>query len=427
MRKLKRTIKNLAGTDVSYAPQRKFRLPMFQRNSADQQMSTMGAVGTIFSIVNRTSTTTAGVDWHLYKKAKSGREEDRVEVTSHPAIDKWEQPNDFYTRQKFVEAVQQHIDLTGEGWWFTPQFKGYKGLGPSEMWPIRPDWITPVPSADNFLDGYVFRTPDGMQVPLDVNEVVSILMPNPHNPYRGMGPVQALLYEIDGIHFAAQWNRNFFLNGAEPGGVVEVPDTIGDTDFRRLQAQFGEEHKGVHNAHKVALLTGGAKWVDIKYTNRDMQFTELRNLSRELIWEGFGISKAILGIVQDVNRANNDAQDEMFARYLSVPRLERWKGALNNNFLPMFGKGENKVYEFDYDNPIPEDQELENATLKARTDAYNVLVSQAGVEPEDAAKIVGLPPMRHHTIQITSPKQPEPASALNGHKPAARIEIVNVP
>jgi hypothetical protein len=42
------------------------------------------------------------------------------------------------------------------------------------------------------------------------------------DPYRGMGVVQTILVDLDATRASAEWNRNFFLNSAEPGGIVEV-------------------------------------------------------------------------------------------------------------------------------------------------------------------------------------------------------------
>ncbi len=108
-------------------------------------------------------------------------------------------------------------------------------------------------------------------------------------------------------------------------------------------------------------------------------------MNREIIREAFGISKFMLGLVDDVNRATADASEAVFAKYLTVPRLERIKGALNNGYLKMFGVTGEGV-EFDYCNPVPEDVEQGNSTMAARTTAYKTLVD-AGVNPDDAATV----------------------------------------
>jgi HK97 family phage portal protein len=376
------------------------------RRDAVAQMAAMGSVGTLFSIVNRTSNATSQVDWKLYRKAKSGRAEDRVEVTSHAALDLWQKPNGFMPRQEFVEASQQHIDLTGEGWWVIAQHERVKL--PLELWPVRPDRITPVPDPETFLAGYMYTSPDGQQIALDLDQVIQLRMPNPLDPYRGMGPVQSILSDLDATKYSAEWNRNFFLNSAEPGGIIEVPNALSDPDFDQLRMRWNEQHRGVANAHRVAILEHG-KWVDRKFTQRDMQFAELRGVSRDVIREAFGIPAFALGEVADVNRATAEASKTWFAEMLTVPRLERIKAALNHDLLPLFGATA-KGLEFDYCDPVPPDVETEAAQLTARANAAEAL-RRAGWDPDDILSAVGLPDMRHAS--------PTPAAVPQQTKPAA--------
>lgn len=359
--------------------------------SSERQMSAMGDVSTLFAIVNRTSNSTAQVDWKLWRKSDSGKDEDRVEVTAHPALSVWNKPNPFYTRQEFVEAIQQHIDLTGEAWWLIGRNDELSGI-PLELWPIRPDKMEPIPSPTEYLSGYVYRSPDGEQVPLNLDEVIQLKMPNPLDPYRGMGPVQALLTSLDSSRYTEEWNRNFFINSAEPGGIVELENTLSDDEFNQFNDRWSDQHKGVARAHRVALLEGGAKWVQRTFSHRDMQFSELRKVNRDTQLEAFGMPRSIIGITEDVNRANAEAAEVTFARRLIVPRLERIKGVLNNDFLSLFGILGQGV-EFDYENPVPEDRDAENAERTSRVNSAVALVA-AGWNPEDAAAAMGLPQMR---------------------------------
>jgi HK97 family phage portal protein len=371
-----------------------------RRDDPEAQMRAMGAIGTLFSIVNKTSTATAAVDWHMHQLAPGKMcdfEDQRGKgcdargvrhVENHPALSVWNKPNEHYTRQEFVETEQQHIDLTGEGWWVVSRIASR----PVELWPVRPDRIRPVKHATKFIAGYIYRGPDGEEVPLDLADVVQIRMPNPLDPWRGMGPVQAMLSSLDGMRYSSEWNTRFFLNDATPGGIIEFPDGIEDEQWKTFLMRWREEHQGVTNAHRIGTIERG-KWVNRTFTMRDMQFAELRGVSREELREAFGIHGHVLGLSEDINKANAEAADVSFARGLTVPRLDRFKHALNHDFLPMFGKPMSTGYELVYTNPVPEDREADNAERTSKATAYKTLVD-AGVEPDDAAVVVGLPPMR---------------------------------
>ena len=382
-----RALRNKA--PVPYVSSRNLSIPWRAPSGAEAQMRAMGSVGTLFSIVNRTSNATALVDWKLYRKAASGLPEDRVEVTQHAILDLWEKPNRFFTRQELVETVQQHIDLTGEGWLVIG--RNPRSPMPLELWPVRPDRIQPVPHPTDFISGYLYTGPDGREIALRVEDVIQIRMPNPLDPYRGMGPVQSILTELDASRYSAEWNRNFFMNSAEPGGIIELPSVLSDPEWDQLQARWNEQHKGVANAHRVAFIEHGT-WKDRKYTQRDMQFAELRQVSRDVIREAFGAPAFVLGEVGDVNRATAEASKVLFAEQLTVPRLERWKGALMNDLLPLYGLDAARMLEFDYCDPVPPDAAARNAELKTKAEAAKLFVD-AGWYAPDVAAALELPEM----------------------------------
>ena len=354
------------------------------RNDSTAHMAAMGAVGTLFNIVSTTSQATAEVEWKLWKRARSGKVEDRTEVTSHAVLDLLRRPNDFYTGQEMVESGQQHVDLTGEGWLVVRRI----GPVPAELWVVRPDRMAPVPHAEKFLAGYIYTSPDGEQVPLETRDVLMIRMPNPLDPYRGMGPVQAVLTDIDSSKYSAEWNRNFFLNSAQPGGVIEVDKRLTDPEWIEMTTRWREQHQGVSNAHQVAVVEQG-QWKTVNFTMQDMQFTELRNLSKEVIREAYGYPKFAAGEVDDVNRATADASSVWFARRLTVPRLQRWKGLFNNDLLPLFGATAANL-EFDFESPVAEDEEAENAERSSKATAAKTYID-AGFTAESVVDALELP------------------------------------
>lgn len=377
-----------------------FVLPNAAGGDREAQLRAMGSVGTLFQVVNRNAEATAEVEWQLWRKAASGKKEDQTLVERHAAIDLLN-ANPFYGFHDLVETTQQHIDLTGEGWWIIIR----AGSVPIEIWPVRPDRMEPIPDRAKFISGYIYHGPDGQDVPLQVDDVIQIKLPNPVDPYRGMGPVQALMCDLDSARYGAEWNRNFFINGAEPGGIVEVPENLTDEEFQTITARWQEQHQGVANAHRVAVLERG-KWVERKFSMRDMQFTQLREVTSKMILQGYGFPKFMTGDVEDVNRANAEAGEAMYARWLVQPRCERFKRVLNRRVLPKFGRTANGL-EWDYATPIPESREDRDRERDSKANAYSLLTT-AGVDPDDAADAVGLPRMRHTASPAPAP---EPAAA----------------
>lgn len=407
--------KMLNSTPVSYtANGQTFGQRLFNSKSdAATQMAAMGSVGTLFAIVNRTSNATSQITWRLYRKQTDGRRvtpipgsgnQNRIEVTKHAALDLWNNPNKFMTQDVFVETCQQHIDLVGE----TTIVIGRSPMSdlPLEMWPVRPDRMEPVPHPTEFLAGWIYTGPNGEKVPLGVDDVLHIKMPNPLDPYRGLGPVQALMTDLDSARYSAEWNRNFFRNSAEPAGVIEFTDSLTDKEFADFQKRWREAHQGVSNAHRVAILELGMTWKATAFTPRDMQFTELRNVSRELIREGYGMHAHMLGLSQDVNKANAEAGEVLFARWLVFPRAQRWKTMLNSRLLPMY---QADTVEFDHDRVVPEDREADDRERNSKATAAASLIGTGRLDPAGCLEAVGLPPIP--TVEATPQAPPQAPAA----------------
>lgn len=309
-------------------------------------MQAMTTTSWLFSVVDRIASSAAAIPWSLFRTLPNG--EIRA-VSKHPILDMWQAVNPFYTRHEFLETSIQHFELTGEIWWLIVRNKSRR---PVELWPIRPDRIRPVPHATDFVAGYIY-TIGTLQIPLERKDVIFIRRPSPLDPYRGIGTVQSMMMDLGAEQMASQWTKNFFNNGAMPGGILQFDEGMSDMDFERLVSRWSEQHQGVANAHRVAVLERG-KWVDRKFSQRDMQMEQLRRLNRDIIFGAFGIPTSVMGVTESVNRANAEAGDVMFGRWILKPRLERIKQALNERLVHTI----DKTLFLDYTEPTPENREL---------------------------------------------------------------------
>ncbi len=310
------------------------------------QMAAYSASGTLFSVVSLVDQAVASVEWTLGRRGRDGQVRD---VPNHPALDIWNNISPFDTGRAYREAGQQHQELTGE--WWTVIIRDGRGQ-PVELQLVRPDRMRPIPDRGKFIKGYIY-TLGTERIPLEVEDVLFMKLPNPMDPYRGLGPVQALLVDLDEERMVGQWQRNFFANSAEPGGIIQLDDELDDAQWDQFVKRWRETHQGVQNAHRVAILERG-KWVDRKVTQREMQLVTSREFTRDLILWTYRISPAMLGITTDVNRANAEAAEVVFARWTVRPRLDRIKCMLNEQYLPMFPGSEG--LEFDYEDPVPSDR-----------------------------------------------------------------------
>jgi HK97 family phage portal protein len=364
---------------------------------------------TVFAVVNTLSMAVAKADWKLYRKSTTGNDDDRVEIApdAHAASKLWSNPNGWWSRNRLVRAGEQHQELTGLTYFVVQKYKSTNSI-PIGLWPMRPDRVFPVAGdSSNYLQGWIYRGPDGSQTPLRVDEVLEIVTPDPMDPYGGISPVASLLPTLDAARFSQLYARNFYLNDATPGGVIEVPTKLSDPEWTSFQKRWAETHKGVDKAHRIAMLENGMAWKTVDPSNRDNQFVESRQDQRDEITEGWAFPKSMLGASNDVNRAVAEANRATFAENLVVPRLDAWRDMLNTNYLPLFGPTADGI-EFDYVSPVPADKLLEAQVNQALSVAVRNLV-QVGYDGDAVAEWADLPEMTWERPAVaTAPENGSP-------------------
>jgi HK97 family phage portal protein len=339
-------------------------------------------------------------------------------VTRHPAIDLWRMPNPFMTGHTFREINQQFEETTGEQYWVLQKV----GSVPYEAWPVRPDRMFPIPHPTEFLAGWIYRSPDGEEVPLSVDQVISFHTPNPLDIYRGLSPIQAIMTDLEATNQASEYTSNWFRNGAYPGGIIESEQNISDEDFDQLLSRWKETHQGTSNVNRVAILESGMKWQSVSPSHDDMQLVEIKESTRETIREAFGFPKAMMGATDDVNKANAYAGEVLFARWIVKPRLCRIRDALNNFLLPMYGASAQGL-EFDFLNPVPEDDEIAAQVLLNKSQAAKFLADTGLWEAADILSTTGLPEMEERPEPVApAALPPGESSQQSGTEPAPRKE-----
>jgi HK97 family phage portal protein len=391
------------GPGIPLAPYGYRRGMMFDlgtgRMSKETQLRTYQQSGTVYGIVSLLQLAAASPPWHLYKKqpldgrrrytTADGGSDQRVEVVNHAALTLWNKPNYFTTGFEFREGCNQHEELTGETFWVLER---EVANFPTSMWYVRPDRMDPVPDPDDYLVGWIYTGPNGQQVPLKLSEVIQEKLPDPLDPFRGASAVGSIMPNIEQQLYATEYQRNLFYNGADPGGIINVPTKLTEPEFDELIDRWRETHQGVARAGRVGVLENGTSWIPNAHTNKDLEYANLRLTNRDEIREAWRMHKAMLGTSEDVNRANAQTAEEVFVSWQTTPRLERRKNTLNSKYLPMFGEGLEDKLEFDYEDPNADNRELDNMEMQTKAQAANLLIS-TGFDPDDVLEAVGLPSM----------------------------------
>ncbi len=396
--------------------------------------------GTNYANVSMIASSVAAQQWNLYRpnppdarvryKTSDTGPDQRKQVVQHAALSALNSPAAIlvgdirypvWDRMGLFEISQIYLEQCGKSYWIVDRGPMESSI-PLGLWPVRPDRMTPVPDRDKFLAGWVYTSPDGREnVPLLPTDVIFSRYPDPEDLYGGCGPIASVLTDIEAADYAAQWNKNYFVNSAEPGGVLQLDHSFSDGEFDSLTNEWRETHRGVARAHRIAVLEAGVTWVATGHGLKDMDFANLRSVMRDTIREALKMHKVMTGVTDDVNRANAQTGEEVFASWIVDPALKRWRNVLNMQYLPLFGTAGAGV-EFDYVYPTPRNREQDALELTAKANAALTLVT-AGYDQHDILAQVGLADMKVALTvtaapslppRWTSPMTPEPGAPAGG-------------
>lgn len=317
-----------------------FRIPP-KMNTADFLQS-YGEIGWLFACVSKISESFADSEWQAFNGENQ---------TQSKALNLLKKPNPFMSQYELLERHSMFMDLTGKSFWYISK----DGINrPKEIWLINPMNMWIVPDKENYIKGYIYKV-GAQEIPLDVDEVIFFNNPDPYNPYSGIGPAQAAAKALEIDKYSAEWNRNFFYNNAEPSGILTVPESLNDDSYERLKEQWKDQHQGVDNAKKMAILEGGMDYKSIQTSPKDMDFVNLRDKVRDEILRIFKVPETLLGGTESSNRASAETAEYSFGKNCLKPRLKKLQDKLNNELLPMFGE---QGIELKFTDPVPENKEF---------------------------------------------------------------------
>ena len=317
-------------------------------------------VGWCFAANTAIADAAAAVEIKLYRRNKKG---DREEVTDHELHGLLEAPNAVHSGEQLMQLHHTYMNFTGEGYLWMVDGSG------AEFEPRKgklPDALHVLPAHEvNFELGKVYGE-STVRMGADQYPLMSVIRdinPDPRRPYHGRSIIAASSAVIDTEEQMKQWNRGLFARGARPSLIFSTNEQLDDDVYERWKQQFSDEHAGTANSHKPLLIEGG----DAKpymLNQQDMDFLNSRKFSRDEILAMWRCSPGILGLVENVNRANLEAGFFIHGLINTRPRLRQFVRQLNTTMVKPF----DPLFELDFVDPVPEDMERK---LKEATEGVN--------------------------------------------------------
>lgn len=327
----------------------------------------------------------ATIEFELFSIRQVGQEIQFNPILAHPLLDLLDRFNNFTSSSDGFYITSSHITLAGDSFWL---LEGTTN-NITDIYTLPPDKVEPIP---DIIDGktqivrYEYKdTIKGRPINKDYQpeDIIHFKSPNPNNHIRGLGRVRVAADDINTDWMAIAANQMIFRRGLIGNFILSTDKSMTDDQRKQLRAEFNSSYTGLENAFKVPIFSGGLEPKTIQMTNKDMEFIAQQEWVRDKITSIWGNNKAVIGVTDDVNRANAEATIENWKRTTISAEMKRITDTINEFLVPRFGS--NLLLSFK--SPVPE-------AKSDKLEEISKLIGSNVITPNEAREMIGLDPLK---------------------------------
>lgn len=347
-------------------------------SSAPLNVTTANAlkVSDAYACVRVLADSISSLPLHVYRKTEQGRV---AAGENSRAVQLLNRPSPGSTGVDLISQLMVHLNIYGEA--FIGKYRSGDGEI-AQLVLISPDVIQVELRGQRIvylLDSLKGRTEHGPEDILHVKGMSS-------DGLRGLSPVAQCRTAL-GLSSSLQQSAKVFTEqGSRPSGILTVPNARTGEQLRINSKAWEYGHAGVERMHKVAVLSGDAKFTPIAFSQSDAEFLGQRELSAREISRIFRVPAwAIDAPTGDsLTYANVAEQNRALVTHSLRPWIVRIETALSGD--PDLCPGGTYV-QFDLDG-------LLRADAKTRAETYTqALAADTGwMRREEVRELEDLPP-----------------------------------
>lgn len=343
------------------------------------------SVTAVYAAVRILASTMASLPLPMYRKlVPRGKER----AADHPLyFILHDQANSEMTAFQFRELLMFCLLLWGNFFAYIERNRGGQIIA---LWPLLPYNVNQIRDSDGTL-WYIVTLLSGEQRKLPMSQVLHIAGMS-ENGLSGLNPIRTCREAIALALGLEQYSATFLGNGAQVGGVYEVPGKLSDAAYKRLKESLASAHTGLTNAHKTMILEEGMKFTQTAVDPEKAQALEGRKFQVDEVSRITGVPPHLLANLERATFSNIEHQGLEFAIYCIRPWAVRIEQRLNMQLLT---ESERKQYFFEHliDGLYRGDQQ-------ARAEYYSKAINNGWMCPDEVREIENMNPMPDGQGQI---------------------------
>lgn len=244
-------------------------------------------------------------------------------------------PND--TLLEMLDDVTRDVYVFGNS--FLEVVLGPDGK-PRELWNLDATTMRVRADEHGGIMGYVqvprFATTRSRtgRVEFEPKEVIHFKLGTKGATLYGLSPLASLILPVTVDKFAQVYNRAFFVNGAKIRGAFIMKDSTPE-QVERNREYMKERAKNPDTAHSDLVLEGDIEFKQIGVNQKDMEFLQLREFTRNEILAVYGVPPGKVSIIEtgNIGAGSGEHQTQTFYEETILPFQMRVAEKINKHVI----------------------------------------------------------------------------------------------
>lgn len=343
-------------------------------------------------------------------------------VEDHPALDLLNHPNPFMGRSRFWATILMMQDVGGNA--YVEKVRSASGKV-VELWPLRPDRMTVIPSQTDFVGGYHYMLGD-KQFMMPAENVIHFKTRHPLDDYYGLPPIAVGAERVDLDIWVRSFTRSFFQNAGVPAGLLNITRAMSQSEREMARDTFRERFGGREGWGNLLVLDGGEATYEsmgLPLGPQGLALSDLNQINETRICMLYGLAPSLLATevgLRASSYANRVSDHEQFWANTMVPVFRDLDSTLTEGLIDEYPDLDRFEHDFSKISALQEDEDQKHT--RWRTDFLAGLITwqeareKIGLPPEpDEAGMLLMPTLNTPTWSddmLTEPEPEPPPAAL---------------
>jgi HK97 family phage portal protein len=363
--------------------------------------------------VRRYASSISSMPIEHYRTTEDGT---RIHIRNSNALRTLRKPNPLMNQVEFLSNLVRSLFYTGNGFAVARRNSRTEIV---EMWLLRPEMVHAYRLPED--GGVVYSISDSRftyenfdpQYFVPARDMLHVKLATPHDPLRGVSPIESVVAPIQTNNAITQGSANFFTNQARPSGVISTDKDLTKDQITRLREVWNQQSKDM-NSGKTPILASGLKWQQVSMSSQDAQTIEAYQMTVESITSVFGVP---LALVNSMGNSTYNNTEQLISHWLSTDLGHTIK-LIETSLENFFEMGADESLNLD-------EKILLRTNMKDRVDTLGQAVQRGIYSPNEARRIEGLPPveggekpyLQQQMIQVGQTPEPKTTAQPNLPEP----------